>query len=121
SFDLCCTRFSGRPAPPRKGVITSEAYSHECSSAGFWPGGGPVSVPAFYAYTAPSPPGLAEAPLRPAAAFWHKDFSEFILKYDDLRLAESPRETLLEFLQSTYAAGANLAKWDRSALERALK
>jgi hypothetical protein len=118
SFDLCCTRFSGRPAPPRKGVITSEAYSHECSSAGFWPGGGPVSEPAFYAYTAPAPDGLAVAPLRPAAAFWHKDFSEFILRYDDVRLAPSPRDTLLEFLQSTYEAGAGLARWDRAALER---
>ncbi|HTM52124.1 MAG TPA: DUF5996 family protein [Bryobacteraceae bacterium] len=118
SFDLCCTRFSGRPAPPRKGVITSEAYSHECSSAGFWPGGGPVSEPAFYAYTAPAPEGLADAPLRPAAAFWHKDFSEFILKYEDVRLAASPPDTLLEFLQSTYEAGANLARWERAALER---
>jgi hypothetical protein len=118
SFDFCCTRFSGRPAPPRKGVITSEAYSHECISAGFWPGGGPMPGPVFYAYTAPSPPGLADEPIRPAAAFWHKDLSEFILMYEDVRRAESPRGALLEFLESTYEAGAKLAKWDRAALER---
>jgi len=118
SFDLCCTRFSGRPAPPRKGVITSEAYSHECISAGFWPGGGPIPGAAFYSYTSPQPPGLQDEPIRPAAAGWHKDLSEFILMYDDLRRAESPRAALLEFLESTYAAGAKLAKWDRAALER---
>jgi hypothetical protein len=118
SFDLCCTRFSGRPAPPRKGVITSEAYSHECISAGFWPGGGAISGPAFYSYTAPQPPGLQDEPVRPAAAAWHKDLSEFILMYEDVRRAESPRAALLEFLESTYAAGAKLAKWDRASLER---
>jgi hypothetical protein len=117
SFDLCCTRFSGRPAPPRKGVITSEAYSHEVISAGFWPGAG-IGGPAFYAYSAPSPAGLSEAPIRPAAAFWNKQLSEFILMYDDVRCAESPRGALLEFLESTYAAGAKLANWDRKALER---
>jgi hypothetical protein len=117
SFDLCCTRFSGRTAPARKGVITSEAYSHECISAGFWPGGGAIPGPAFYSYTAPQPAGIADEPVRPAAAYWHKDFSEFILMYDDVRRAESPREALLQFLESTYAAGAKLANWDRSALE----
>ncbi len=116
SFDLCCTRFSGRPASPRKGVITSEAYSHEVISAGFWPGGGEVEA-AFYSYTAPAPPGLAEEPVRPAAAFWKPELSEFLLMYDDVRRAESPRAALLEFLESTYAAGAKRANWDRGALE----
>jgi len=118
SFDLSCTRFSGRPAPPRKGVITSEAYSHECISAGFWPGGGPIPGAAFYSYTAPQPPGLQDEPIRPAAAGWNKDLSEFILMYEDVRRAESPRAALLEFLESTYAAGAKLASWDRAALDR---
>ena len=117
SFDLCCTRFSGRPAPPRKGVITSEAYSQEVISAGFWPGAG-IEGPAFYAYSAPSPAGLSEEPVRPGAAFWSKQLSEFILMYDYVRCAESPRVALLEFLESTYAAGAKLANWDRKALER---
>jgi hypothetical protein len=117
SFDLCCTRFSGRRAPSRKGVITSEAYSHEVISAGFWPGAG-IDGPAFYAYSAPSPAGLSEEPARPAGAFWSKQLSEFILMYDEVRRAESPRDALLEFLESTYAAGARLANWDRSALER---
>ena len=117
SFDLCCTRFSGRAAPPRKGIITSEAYSHEVISAGFWPGAG-IDGPAFYAYSAPSPAGLSEEPVRPAAAFWSKQLSEFILMYDDMRSAESPRHALMEFLESTYAAGAKLANWDRQALER---
>jgi hypothetical protein len=117
SFDLACTRFSGRPAPPRKGVITSEAYSHECISAGFWPGTG-LGAPAFYSYTAPSPPGLNQEPVRPAAASWNSQLSEFILMYDDVRRAPSPRAALLEFLESTYAAGAKLANWDRRALER---
>ena len=117
SFDLACTRFSGRPAPPRKGVISSEGYSHEVISAGFWPGGGAVKGAAYYAYAAPSPQGLADQPARPAAAFWSKELSEFILMYDDVRRAPSPRAALLEFLESTYAAAARLAKWDRAALE----
>jgi hypothetical protein len=117
SFDLACTRFSGRPAPPRKGVITSEAYSHEVISAGFWPGGGDVG-PAFYSYTVPAPAGLGEAKLKPAAAFWSKELSEFLLMYDDVRSAESPRAALLDFLESTYLAGATRAGWDRKALER---
>lgn len=117
SFDLACTRFSGRPAPPRKGVISGPAYSHEVSSAGFWPGGGAVDNPAFYSYTVPQPPGMETQPVRPAAASWNNDLSEFILMYDDVRRAESPEETLYEFLESTYAAGARLANWDRAALE----
>ena len=119
SFDLACTRFSGRPAPPRKGVITREAYSHEVISAGFWPGGGPVPGAAFYAYAAPSPEGFADKRVKPAAAFWSKDLSEFLMMYNDVRTTASPRDALLDFFQSTYEAGANLAKWDRAALERA--
>ena len=118
SFDLACTRFSGRPAPPRKGVISGDAYSHEVISAGFWPGGGAIDVPAFYSYTVPMPPGLPEARVRPAAAFWSTELGEFILRYDDVRGAASPRAALLEFLESTYVAGAELARWDRAALER---
>ncbi|HEY2460811.1 MAG TPA: DUF5996 family protein [Candidatus Acidoferrum sp.] len=118
SFDLACTRFSGRAAPPRKGIITSEAYSHEVISAGFWPGGGNVEA-AFYAYAAPSPAGLAEQAVRPEAASWSKELSEFVLMYDDVRRAENPRTALLEFMQSTYEAGAKLANWDRTSLERA--
>jgi hypothetical protein len=115
SFDLACTRFSGRPAPPRKGVITREAYSHECISAGFWPGLG-LGVPAFYSYTAPAPPGLEREPK--TERYWNRQLSEFILPYEEVRMAENPRATLLDFLQSTYEAGATLAKWDRAALER---
>jgi hypothetical protein len=117
SFDLCCTRFSGRKAPPRKGIITSEAYSHEVISAGFWPGAG-IEGPAFYAYSAPSPTGLLGEPVRPAPAFWNKQLSEFVLMYDEMRRAPSPRVALREFLESTYAASAKLASWDRKALER---
>ncbi len=119
SFDLACSRYSGRPAPPRKGIITSEAYSHEVISAGFWPGGGVVDDPAFYSYTAPAPPGLDQEAVRPDAASWNRELSEFILMYEDVRSAQSPRAALLEFLESTYAAGAKLAKWDRAGLERA--
>jgi hypothetical protein len=118
SFDFCCTRFSGRPAPPRKGVITSEAYSHECSSVGWWPGGGDVAGPAFYAYTAPEPAGCGEEPLRPRTAAYSNQLHEFLLMYDDVRRAASPRSEILEFAQSAYEAGANLARWDRSSLER---
>ena len=117
SFDLACTRFSGRLAPARKGVISGPAYSHEVSSAGFWPGGGAVDTPAFYSYTVPRPPGIEAQPVRPAGASWNAQLSEFILLYDDVRRAESPEETLYEFLESTYDAGARLAKWDRAALE----
>jgi Family of unknown function (DUF5996) len=117
SFDLACTRFSGRRAPPRKGAISGPAYSHEVSSAGFWPGGGAVDGPAYYAYTIPQPAGIEHEPVRPAAAKWNAQLSEFILMYDDVRLAESPEQALHEFLESTYDAGARLAKWDRAVLE----
>ena len=117
SFDLACTRFSGRPAPARKGVISGPAYSHEVSSAGFWPGGGAVDNPAFYSYTVPQPPGMETQPVRPAGAGWNTGLSEFILMYDDVRRAESPEETLYQFLESTYDAGARLARWDRATLE----
>jgi Family of unknown function (DUF5996) len=117
SFDLACTRFSGKLAPPRKGVISGPAYSHEESSAGFWPGGGAVDGPAYYAYTVPAPEGLDKAAVRPAAAHWNAQLGEFILMYDDVRNAASSEETLYEFLESTYEAGARLGNWDRAALE----
>jgi hypothetical protein len=117
SFDLACTRFSGRPAPPRKGAISGPAYSHEVSSAGFWPGGGAIAGPAYYSYTIPQPQGIESASIRPAAAGWNHQLSEFILMYDDLRRAASPEQTLYEFLQTTYDAGATLAHWNRVALE----
>jgi hypothetical protein len=123
--DLAVTRFSGRPAPPHPGgvpglpdEVTRDAYSHEVSSAGFWPGGGPFARAAFYAYAYPEPPGFAEAPVGPAAAFYSKDLREFLLPYDAVRLASSPDETLLEFLQTTYEAAANLGGWERRSLER---
>lgn len=118
SFDLAVTRFSGRQAPERPGAdaITREAYSHEVISHGFWPGGGAVESPIFYSYTAPAPPGLEKAAIRPG--FYSNELSEFLLSYDDVRRSTSPDETLLEFMQSTYEAGANLANWDRAALER---
>jgi hypothetical protein len=116
SFDLACTRFSGRPAPARKGVISGPAYSHEVISAGFWPGAG-FAGPAFYAYSVPTPAGLEREVVRPASAGWNSQLGEFILMYDEVRTANAPAEALLEFLQSTYEAGARLAGWDRSALE----
>ena len=120
SFDMAVTRFSGRRAPERPGVdtITREAYSHEVSSAGFWPGGGDIKGPAFYSYAAPEPEGFSTAPLGPEKAFYHPQLKEFLLMYDDVRTAESPRAALMQFLQSTYEAAANLGKWDRKALER---
>jgi len=120
SFDLAVTRFSGRPAPPRPDadVITREAYSHEVISHGWWPGQGPLGKPAYYSYTAPAPEGLNTVKIRPDAGFYSNDMSEFLLLYDDVRTTANPEETLMEFLQSTYEAGANLAHWDRSALER---
>lgn len=119
SFDLAVTRFSGRRAPEREGAdaVTREAYSHEVISHGFWPGGA-VQGPAFYSYTAPEPAGLKEAAIRPPQAFYSREMSEFLLHYDDVRQSNSPEETLFEFLQSTYEAGANLARWERAALER---
>jgi Family of unknown function (DUF5996) len=121
SFDLAATRFSGRRAPERPGAdpITREAYSHEVISAGFWPGGGDIKGPAFYAYAAPEPEGYAQSPVRPAESFYHPQLKEFILMYDDVRQAESPREALAAFLQSTYDAAAHLAKWNRKELEQA--
>ena len=120
SFDLAVTRFSGRKAPPRPGAdaITREAYSHEVSSVGFWPGGGTVSGPAFYSYMAPEPPGFRDQPVLPAAARYQSDLGEFILMYDDVRVAPSPTEALLQFCRTTYKAGAELAGWDRASLER---
>jgi hypothetical protein len=120
SFDLCVTRFSGRRAPERAGAdsVTREAYSHEVISAGFWPGGGDIHGAAFYAYAAPEPPGFAEQPVEPKAAFYHPQVHEFLLMYDDVRCAASPRQALLSFMQSTYEAGAKLARWDRKELER---
>ena len=122
SFDLAVTRFSGRPAPERAGAdsITREAYSHEVISHGFWPGGGAVQA-AFYSYTAPAPVGLDKASIRPPEAFYSQEMSEFLLMYDDMRKADSPDAALMDFLQSTYEAGANLAKWDRASLERTSK
>lgn len=126
-FDLACTRFSGRRAPVHPGGIphlpdrvVREAYSHECISAGWWPGtpGGPVAEPAFYAYTYPEPPGFAEARVRPDAAFYSPDLREFVLPYEAVRTAARPDEMLLDFLQTTYEAGADLGAWDRQALER---
>ena len=120
SLDLCVTRFSGRRAPERVGAdpVTREAYSHEVISAGFWPGGGDIKGAAFYAYAAPEPAGFAEQKVQPAAAFYHPQMKEFLLMYDDVRRAASPRQALLSFLQSTYEAGANLAHWDRKELVR---
>jgi hypothetical protein len=120
SFDLCVTRFSGRPAPERPGAdaITREAYSHEVISAGFWPGGGEIKGPAFYVYAAPEPAGLAGKSIQPSQAFYHPQMKEFLLMYDDVRQSSNSREALLSFLQSTYEAAANLAQWDRKQLER---
>jgi hypothetical protein len=120
SFDLAVTRFSGRRAPERPDVdsITREAYSHEVISAGFWPGNGGFGEAAFYCYAAPSPAGLDQAKILPAAAGYNSALGEFILKYDDLRAESSPDAALLEFLESTYEAAANLAGWDRVLLER---
>jgi hypothetical protein len=117
SFDLACTRFSGRTAPPRKGVISGPAYSHEVCSAGFWPGGGAVDGPAYYAYLVPQPAGLETQPIRPEAAHWNAQLSEFLLMYDDVRRAVSPEESLYAFLESTYEAGSRLARWDPALLE----
>jgi hypothetical protein len=120
SFDLAVSRFSGRRAPDRPGAdrITREAYSHEVSSVGFWPGSGNIAGPAFYSYTAPEPPGFRDWSVHPAAARYDQQLGEFILMYDDVRRSSSPRQSLLDFCQSTYEAGATLAKWDRGALER---
>jgi hypothetical protein len=126
SFDLACTRFSGRTAPVHPGgiphltdAVVREAYSHECISAGWWPGGGAVQEPAFYTYAYPEPPGFADARVRPDTAYYSRDIREFILPYETVRAANAPAEMVLDFLQSTYDAGADLAGWDRRSLERA--
>jgi len=123
SFDLAVTRFSGRPAPERPDAdrITREAYSHEVSSLGFWPGSGATTAAAFYSYTTPEPPGFRDWPVRPGVARYNAQLGEFILMYEDLRSSASPGTALLDFCQSTYEAGATLGKWDRDALERRAK
>ena len=124
AFDLAVTRFSGRPAPEHPGApnvgrfVAVEAYSHEVSSCGFWPGGGPVDMPAFYAYAYPEPEGFKDYPIKPAEAFYHKQMKEFLLPYDVVQAAKAPDQVLLEFLQTTYEAAATLSHWDRPALER---
>jgi hypothetical protein len=127
SFDLAVTRFSGRRAPLHRGGspglpddVTREAYSHEVSSAGFWPGGGPIDHASFYSYAYPEPPGFAERRVQPAAAYYFEDFGQFLLPYEAVRTAADPDAALLAFLQSTYAAAADLGGWDRAALESEL-
>jgi hypothetical protein len=121
---MAVTRFSGRRAPPHPGGIpalpddvTREAYSHEVSSAGFWPGGGAIDYPAFYAYAYPAPAGFAQARVVPRQAYYSSELSEFVLPYDAVRQARDPEATLRAFLQSTYNAAADLGAWDRLALE----
>ncbi|MEW6145570.1 MAG: DUF5996 family protein [Thermodesulfobacteriota bacterium] len=125
SFDMAVTRFSGRTAPPHPGgvphlpdVVAREAYSHEVSSCGFWPGGGPVPYPVYYSYAYPAPEGFKDAPVKPKGAFYSADLGEFLLPYDEVKSAGKPDAVLLDFLQCTYEAAADLAKWDRPALER---
>jgi Family of unknown function (DUF5996) len=124
SFDMAVTRFSGRPAPLHPGGIpalpdevTREAYSHQVSSAGFWPGGPGVDFPAFYSYAYPAPAGFADAHVAPGAAYFDKSLSEFVLPYDAVRRSNEPESTLMAFLESTYEAAAELGGWDRAALE----
>jgi hypothetical protein len=125
--DIACTRFSGRPAPAYTNVIPNvpgyvmrEGYSHECISAGWWPGtlGSPVAEPAFYAYSYPEPPGCDAAPVRPEGCSYHPLLREWILPYESVRVSADPDRAVLDFLQSTYEAAANLANWDRASLER---
>ncbi len=125
SFDLAVTRFSGRRAPEHPGGVpnmadwvTREAYSHEVSSCGFWPGGGSVVEPVFYAYAYPAPEGFRDYPVQPKEAFYSSELQEFILPYEVVRQAGEPDAVILAFLQSTYEAAANLGYWDRAALER---
>jgi hypothetical protein len=120
SFDLAVTRFSGRRAPARPGAdwVTREAYSHEVSSVGFWPGSGDVKDAAFYSYASPEPEGFREYQVRPDAAGYQKQLGEYLLMYDDVRRAASPSAALLDFCESTYEAATILGKWDRGALER---
>jgi len=126
SFDLAYTRFSGRTAPRHPGgapncpdYVMVEAYSHECSSCGFWPGGGALTEPAFYAYAYPEPAGYAQSPIAPEGASYNAELHEFILPYDAVRRAQEPDRALLLFLQSAYEAAAELGNWDRGTLERA--
>jgi hypothetical protein len=128
SFDLAVTRFSGRTAPPPQSHtphvadwVMAEAYSHECSSCGFWPGNGGFGQAAFYVYAYPEPQGYGDARLSTSAGAYNKDVGQFILPYDAVRQARDPDALLLGFLQETYAAAADLANWDRAALERAVK
>jgi hypothetical protein len=117
-MDLAVTRFSGRPAPPREGpAFMREAYSQEVISHGFWPGSGPVLEPSFYAYAAPEPPGLKEARVDPAAAFYHRELGEFILPYEAVRSAADPDAAIRSFVESTYEQAATLGRWDRTKLE----
>ena len=120
SFDLAVTRFSGRRAPERPGAdkMTSEAYSHEVSSVGWWPGDADLGGPVFYSYTAPEPAGFRDYRVKPAQARYDDGLKEFLLSYDDVRKAAEPREAILDFCQSTYEAAAKLGNWDRAALER---
>jgi hypothetical protein len=124
SFDMAVTRFSGRTAPVHPGapnvadVVTREAYSHECSSCGFWPGGPGMPEPAFYAYAYPTPEGFDAAPVRLAEAFFNEALSEFVLPYEAVRRSADPEDAVLRFLQTTYDAAADLGRWDRAALER---
>jgi hypothetical protein len=120
SFDLAVARFCGKRAPVAKdtGAMMREAYSHEEISCGFWPGDRRFKHAAFYAYTVPPPSGIEKAIVRPGAAYWETQLGEFILKYEDVRAAQSPNQAILDFCESTYEAGANLAQWDRDALER---
>ncbi len=120
SFDLAATRFSGRRAPQRPGAnaIDREAYSHEVSSIGWWPGNGGFDAPMFYAYAAPEPPGFRDTKIAPAEAFYSAQLKEFFLPYDAVRTSSDPASAVLSFFQSTYEAAANLGNWDRAALER---
>jgi Family of unknown function (DUF5996) len=124
-FDLACTRFSGRPATPHPGGVPHvgdwvmrEAYSHEVSSCGFWPGSAGSSDAAFYAYAYPEPQGFRDFEVRPRAAYYHSELREFVLPYEAVRASEAPDDTLLAFLQTTYDAAAELGRWDRASLER---
>jgi hypothetical protein len=123
SFDLAVTRFSGRRAPPHPGgvphlpdAVAREAYSHEVSSLGFWPGNEMMPEPIYYSYAYPAPKGFAEAKVQPAAASYHPQLKEFVLPYDAVRQSAKPDQTLLEFAQSTYDAASTLGDWDRAAL-----
>jgi hypothetical protein len=123
AFDLAVTRFSGRRAPPHPGApnmarfVAVEAYSHEVSSCGFWPGGGPINEPSFYAYAYPEPQGFKDYPVQPQEAFYHKEMGKFLLPYDVVSNAKASDDVLLSFLQTSYEAAATCARWDRESLE----